>query len=643
MSVQSKLIFLLWIIPFFATAKITLPKIFCDHMVIQREVVVPVWGWADVEESIEIVFKEKAYQTIADDNGEWSIELPSMKAGGPFEMQLNGANGTQVIKDIWIGDVWLCSGQSNMEWLVINSNDAKAEIANAKDSKIRHFKVPLTTSYSPEADLVGGEWETCSPKTVDEFTAVGYFFARSLRAHHDVPIGLLNSSWGGSRIEPWMSSDALGYESIESAGKELKASSKIKEDKLRAFFKNKMGTIPTKDEGLINGAGLWAATDYDDTKWMTMELPGVWEDRGWPKMDGIVWFRKTVFLTEKEVGKGITLHLGKIDDSDITWMNGKVVGGMKNAWNEDRIYKVEAKDLQIGKNVITIRIEDEGYNGGLYGKAESLAYHSSDQVKSLAGEWKYKIAKVDLNLALAPNHTPTLLYNQMIHPILKFPIKGAIWYQGESNAGGQDAIDYRAEFPKMIEDWRQRWSCGDFPFLFVQLANFLAPDLQPSQSDWAILRESQSKTLSVPNTGQAVIIDIGDADDIHPRNKQDVGLRLALAARHLAYQEELVYSGPVYKSMKIEGNQIRLQFKHEGSGLIAKDKYGYLKSFAIAGADQKFVWAKARLEGNEVIVWSDNIVKPVAVRYGWGNNPDDANLYNKENLPASPFRTDTWK
>ena len=642
MSTQVKFTFLLLFFPLIAFAKITLPKIFCDHMVMQRDIQVPIWGWADSEESIEITFNEKSYQTTANDNGEWMIKLPAMKAGGPYDLRLKGSDAIQVVKDIWIGDVWVCSGQSNMEWLVKNSNNAETEIANANDMKIRHFKVPLTTSYRPEADLIGGEWETCSTETVDEFTAVGYFFARSLRAHHDIPIGLLNTSWGGSRIEPWMSSDALGYKSIEAASEELKEASKKKKAELKSFFLEKLSTFPTKDEGMVEGKGLWAVTDLDDADWSTMKLPGFWEDQGWPKMDGIVWFRKRIHLTPIEARNGITLHLGRIDDSDITWVNGKVVGGMTNAWNQDRVYKVEGKDLRPGINVIAVRVEDTGSGGGIYGKVESLAYHSEDGVKSLAGEWKYKIAKIDLNFGVTPNHTPTLLYNQMIHPILKFPIKGVIWYQGESNAGGQDALDYKDKFPTMIRDWRQRWSCGEFPFLFVQLANFLAPDAEPTNSDWAILRESQSKTLSVPNTGQAVIIDIGDAEDIHPRNKQDVGSRLALAARYLAYQEDVVYSGPVYQSMQIEGNQIRLQFKHQGSGLIAKDKNGDLKSFAIAGADQKFVWAKARIEGNEVIVWNEDIANPVAVRYGWGNNPDNANFYNKEGLPASPFRTDNW-
>ena len=336
------------------------------------------------------------------------------------------------------------------------------------------------------------------------------------------------------------------------------------------------------------------------------------------------------------------MGLAKIDDSDKVWVNGTLVGEMNQAYNEVRNYQVSADLLKAGENLIAIRVEDTGGGGGIYGDPELMSIRSGAFQESLAGEWKYKVGEYRETVA-RQHQTPTMLYNHMIYPMLGYAIKGVIWYQGESNAGGQRAFTYRKQFPDMIQDWRQKWGQGDFPFLFVQLANFRPPQADPGDSDWAVLRESQSKTLaSTPKTTQAVIIDIGEADDIHPRNKKDVGYRLALGARKIAYGEDLVFSGPVYNSHEVQGNKVVLQFDHIGSGLVAKDKYGYLKGFAVAGPDQQFHWAQARIVEEQVVVWSDKVPSPQAVRYAWADNPDDANLYNSEGLPASPFRTDDW-
>ena len=394
---------------------------------------------------------------------------------------------------------------------------------------------------------------------------------------------------------------------------------------------------------MIDGKPAWAGVSVDDSQWKQMELPGIWENSGLTGLNGVVWFRKSFYLNKTEANSNLGLSLAKIDDSDQVWVNGHLVGGLTQAYNVTREYEVDASQLVAGENVIVVRVVDTGGGGGIYGDPELLFYQSSIKKESLAGQWLYKVGEVSLETAVRVNQTPTLLYNHMIHPIKDFPIKGVIWYQGESNSGKEDAIKYRELFPKMIKDWRALWGIGDFPFLFVQLANFRQAKDQPDDSNWALLREAQSQTLAVPKTAQAVIIDIGEANDIHPRNKQDVGYRLALGARNLAYGEsELEYSGPSFEEMKVEGKAIRLKFSHTGGGLMAKDKYGYLKAFSIAGADKKFLWAQARIVGDEVVVWSDQISKPVAVRYGWADNPDDANLYNKEGLPASPFRTDNW-
>lgn len=638
--------FLLLLVICFASAQnLETSTLFTDNMVLQRDVQVPVWGWAAANEKITVTFNGKSYTGKADKQGKWRILLPSTPAGGPYELKIAGKKKTIELTNVLVGDVWVASGQSNMEWQVANVKNAKDAIANANDSKIRHFYVPHTYANEPQEKLEGGPWEVTSPQTVGDFTAVGYFFAKDLRQQVDVPIGILHSSWGGSRIEPWMSPESLGITDLKHIAEQLQQQQAQREQAVRQKLQQNIGTLPEKDMGLQNGQALWAASNYADADWKKMKLPTLWESTDLPDLDGIVWFRKTINLTADEIKNGAKLSLGPIDDSDMTFVNGQQVGAMTQKYSENRNYDVPASALKAGKNVITVRVDDTGGGGGIYGKPELLYLETATKKHDLTGDWSYKVGEVRFSGGNASaNQTPMLLYNKMIYPMLDFPIKGVIWYQGESNAGGKDAYEYRNLFHTMIQDWRARWTnSGNFPFLFVQLANYMPAKPEPSESDWAVLRESQSKTLtSTPNTAQAVIIDIGEAGDIHPRNKQDVGYRLSLAARKLAYGEDkIVYSGPVYKSMQVEGNKIRIKFDHVGSGLMAtNDKYGYLKGFAIAGADKKFVWAKAIIDGNDVVVWNDAIKNPVAVRYAWADNPDDANLYNKEGLPASPFRTD---
>jgi len=628
-----------------AFAQFELSTIFTDNMVLQRDSEIPIWGWTNERTPIKVTFKGKSYEARIDDKGNWKTKLPATSAGGTYEIQIEQGGDKKKLENILFGDVWVCSGQSNMEWTIQNSMRAQEEIANANDPQIRHFKVTREGSNFPDTRLNGGPWQEASSETVGNFTAVGYFFAKELRSKAGVPIGLLNSSWGGSRVEPWMSAEALGYSDAQSAGEINAKRQKEQAEKQKRKLKELLGDLPSEDEGLVNGEAKWAAVNYKDEDWKTMELPNLWEGQGLEGVDGIVWYRKSIQLSPQEARQDITLYLGKIDDSDMTWVNGQKVGEMEQKYNANRVYKVSNSILKAGKNVITVRVEDTGGGGGLYGDDNTeISYAIGDSKKDLGGSWKYKIGKIELASMSAgqTNHTPILLYNKMIHPILDFPIKGVIWYQGESNAGTNDAYEYRDLFSDLIIDWRKRWNTkGDFPFLFVQLANFMAPAKQPAESAWATLRESQSATLELPNTAQAVIIDLGDADDIHPRNKHDVGYRLSLGARKLAYgEEDLIHSGPTYKKMKRKGKKIVLSFDHIGKGLVSKN--GELKEFAIAGAGKNFVWAKAKIKKNKVIVWSETIRNPVAVRYAWANNPDEANLYNEKGLPASPFRTDEW-
>jgi sialate O-acetylesterase len=465
---------------------------------------------------------------------------------------------------------------------------------------------------------------------------VAYFFARKLIKDVNIPIGLIHSSWGGTNIEAWTSWDIMSetadYSNVDLVKMEAdRAETAKRQQQFKESLKNDKGD-----------AEKWYDPAATVTGWKNIQLPKIWEQTEIGNADGIVWFKKEFELPASFNGKKLTLSLGPIDDDDVTYLNGKQVGAIKGS-NTDRVYEIDPAILLNGTNTIVIKVTDNAGGGGIYGKPEQLYAQVGAEKVSLAGEWQYKVSVLNTSFGLTnsgPNSFPSQLYNAMIAPLVQFAVKGAIWYQGEANAG--QAYKYRTLFPGMINNWRNKW--GDaFPFFWAQLANFMKADSLPVQSGWAELREAQSMTLQLPQTGQAVIIDIGEGADIHPKNKQDVGYRLALAAEKVVYNKDIVYSGPVYQSMKTEGNKIILQFTNAGSGLVAKDKYGYLKGFAIAGSDQHFAWANAIIDGDKIIVYSSAVANPVAVRYAWGNNPDDAGLYNKEGLPASPFRTDTWK
>lgn len=619
-----------------AKASVTVSKIFTNNMVLQRDKEIKIWGWADKGESITVSLNGQSVKSKADKTGNWIVALKPMAFGGPFQMKVSGKKNAIEFANIVIGDVYICSGQSNMEWVINNTNDAGKEIAESKYPQIRLFTVAKATSYQPKKDIEGGEWQECGPQTIGDFSAVAYFFGRKLNKDLNIPIGLINSSWGGTNIQTWISLDVMskkpGYENVnyQELEKEM-AERNARQERFRESLKNDKGT-----------AEKWYDPSSAIAGWKKIQMPKIWEATEIGDADGVIWFKKEFDLADSMEGKKAILNLGPIDDADETYLNGKLIGST-NIYNKDRVYPVDGSLLKKGKNTIIIKVTDTGGGGGLYGKGEQLYLDADGKKVLLAGEWAYKTATVSTEFGIkdtGPNSFPSLLYNAMIAPIIQYSLKGGIWYQGEANTG--EAFTYRTLFADMIKDWRNKWGY-EFPFFWVQLANFMKADMIPASSDWAELREAQSMTLNLPQTGQAVIIDIGEATDIHPRNKQDVGYRLALAAEKVAYGKDIVYSGPVFESMKKDNGKIILNFTNTGTGLMAKDKYGYLRGFTIAGADQKFAWAKAMIDGNKIIVFSETITDPVAVRYAWGNNPDDANLYNKEGLPASPFRTDTWK
>jgi sialate O-acetylesterase len=617
-------------------AGVTLPKVFTSNMVLQRGKPIKIWGWADKGEKITVQCNGQKAVAKTDKEGAWMLTMQPMQAGGPYELTIDGKNKI-VLSNILIGDVYMCSGQSNMEFALRNANNATKEIAASSYPDIRLFTVKKATSFAEKKDVdPAGEWAVCGPASSGDFSAVAYFFARKLIKDINVPIGLIHSSWGGTNIEAWTSWDIMSktadYSKVDLVKMEAgRAESAKRQQQFQESLKNDIGVTEK-----------WYDPSAAVSGWKNIQLPKLWEQTEIGNADGIVWFKKEFELPPSLNGKKLTLSLGPIDDNDVTWINGKQAGAI-NGYNIDRVYEIDPALLVPGKNTIVVKVTDNAGGGGIYGKPEQLYVQAGTEKVFLAGEWQYKASVLNTSFGLAdggPNSFPSQLYNAMIAPLIQFPVAGAIWYQGESNAG--EAFKYRTLFPALINNWRNKWGYA-FPFFWVQLANYTKADSLPVQSDWAELREAQNMTLQLPQTGQAVIIDVGEAADIHPKNKQDVGYRLALAAEKVMYNKDIVYSGPVYQSMKTEGNKIIIQFTNTGSGLLAKDKYGYLKGFAIAGSDQHFVWASAWIEGDKVIVQGNGVQNPVAVRYAWGNNPDDANLYNKEGIPASPFRTDSFK
>ncbi|MFD1144165.1 sialate O-acetylesterase [Larkinella insperata] len=624
-------------------ADVRLPKVFGSHMVLQRRKAVPVWGWSDPGEKVTVQFNNQTKTVKSDKSGKWVVRLEPLEAGGPFTMTVRGKKNTVTFDDVLVGEVWVCSGQSNMEWSVNSSANAAQEIQQANYPLIRHFKVPHDLSLTPKDDILGGEWQACTPENAGNFTAVGYFFARELQKElQNVPIGLLNTSWGGTQSESWTSREAM--ESFDEFKPALAAMPKSLDDitnqrmeELRAQITKLQGGLPTATE-----IKQWTSADLNDSNWQTLRLPDLFDRKAVPNFDGVVWFRRDITVPDDLAGKEMKLSMGPIDDADETYVNGVKVGST-GVHSTERHYTIPAGTLKPGRNVIAVRVEDTGGGGGFMARDNQFQMTGNGKILSLAGDWKFRVADYNRTFALTnPNLTGTILYNSMINPLIPYAMQGVIWYQGETNAGR--AYQYRKAFPLMISDWRKRWGQGDFPFLFVQLASFNAANGNSANgSTWAELREAQTQTLALPNTGMAVTSDIGEAGDIHPKNKQDVGKRLAVNALKTVYGLDRVSSGPVFKSMEINGNKAMLTFDHVGGGLQTTDKYGYLKGFEVAGADHKFYWAKAEIQGDKVVVYANEVATPVSVHYGWADDNGEVNLYNKEGLPAVPFRTDTWK
>jgi len=630
----------------FSNANVKLPLLFNDGMVLQRNKPIPVWGWASANEKVEIHFNKQIVKTIANKNGKWTVKLKAEKAGGPFELVIKG-NNTITLKNVLVGEVWICSGQSNMEFKVKQAMNAKQEISNADFPMIRQFLVEKDMSSIPKEDFKSAKWTVCNKENVGDFTAVGYFFARKIYAELKVPIGIINTSWGGTCSETWTSREA--FEKSDEFKDMIARIPKIDMDSLA---ENQRKSIVNKIERIqgsrikVHADPQFRASNFDDTNWPKMQIPSLWEQQQLPGLDGVVWMRKSVVISKEDAGKEATIELSKIDDQDITYINGVEIG-TTNKYDEKRLYRVPAGVLKEGKNVISVKVIDYSGGGGIWGDEADLKLTLQNNIISLSGEWKFNV--VEIETGISPNDYPSLLYNAMINPLVTYAFQGVLWYQGEANVNR--AEQYKKAFPLMIKDWRTKCqpagkagNKGNFPFYFVQLSTFDEfGGNSKNGSKWAELREAQTYTLqTVANTGMAVTTDIGNAKDIHPTNKQDVGKRLAAIALSNVYGKKVVYSGPIYKSQEIKGNQIILTFDNIGSGLSTSDKNGILKGFEIAGADKIFHLANAIIDNNRVILSSEKVQNPVAVRYGWADDDTEINLFNNEKFPASPFRTDNW-
>ena len=627
----------------FASAQLKLPQIVRDSMILQRDAKVTIWGRASINEKVSVRFNGKTYRTKAGADGKWLVTLPPTKAGGPYTIDIAASNKI-TLKEILFGDVFFCSGQSNMvHQLNIHDVTYAKDIAEANYPQIRQFLIPtLTNLQSPQADLPAGYWKYAIGENVRPFSAVAYFFAKQLYDKYHVPIGIINASVGGSPIEAWTSEQGLkDFAFLQTTIQKNKDTAYV--NNINRMAMNANSPQPSADLGLA-GEKKWFNTSYNPKGWPNIHIPGYWEDQGIKELNGVVWYRKEIDVPASMTGKAAKVFLGRIVDADVLYINGRQVGSTTYMYPQRR-YNIPSDVLKAGNNIFVIKVTNHNGKGGFVPDKPYCFFAGNDTI-DLKGSWQYKVGEVfkpatnnAIVQGISLQNQPTALFNAMVAPVINYTVKGIVWYQGESNAGRPQ--EYAQLLPALIADWRLQWKQPDLPFLYVQLPGFMDYNYLPSESNWALLRESQLKALAVHNTAMAVAIDLGEWNDIHPDNKKDVGIRLALAAGKLIYKEDIVASGPLYHSIKKEGNKLIIHFTNTGSGLTTNDGES-LNEFAIAAGDKKFVWAKAKIESDKVkvIVWNEDIPDPAYVRYAWADNPVNPNLYNKEGLPASPFRTD---
>lgn len=655
-----------------------LPAILSDHMVLQRDARVPIWGWAAPDEAITVTLGPQSASTAAGADGRWRVDLDlANSASGPFDLVVRGAT-TITVRDVLVGEVWLASGQSNMEWPLKDSLDAESELAASENPQMREFRVTPVASAVPLDDCEG-KWVVAGPKTVGDFSAVAYFFGKCLQRELRGPVGIIHSSWGATPAEAWTSRESLDTVPALAANTRRHLDEAANHDAARQKF------LPAfadwlrrydREDRAMPSAAAFAAPDLSTEDWIPVRLDAPLSAPDLPET-GAIWFRREVVISPDEMRerlarrKALDLDLGDVTGFEEVYWNGELLGATSPATfpglRYSRAYTVPLEKIRTGRNVLAVRV---------FAPLASPTFAASPvhPPGTTGGEWRAKaeyafpplepaaraVAPTPPRVPWPPRKYGAHNFNGMIAPLIPYALRGAIWYQGEGNAGR--AVQYRAAFPLLIEDWRRRWQRGDFPFYFCQIANWREKAAQPGESESAELREAQHLALRLPHTGEAVLIDLGEARDVHPRNKRDVGERLARIALARDYGKDVAWSGPVFQSMQQEGDKIRLRFRHAEGGLAAAPlppvydlqtllrqtaplvrhaPHGALEGFAICGPDRRWVWAGAEIEGDTVLVGADAVRDPVAVRYGWADNPT-CNLVNGAGLPASPFRTDDF-
>ncbi len=641
---MKKILYVLFIfVANFSNAQLKLARLFSDHVVLQCQKPIPIWGWAAANQEVTVLLGGSTNTVKADANGAWKVTMPTMEAGGPHSLTIKDGTSNLTVNDILIGDVWLLSGQSNMEWQVKSAKDFVKEKKDANYPKIRHFFVEHEVTMTPQTDLKSGDWKISTEEAVGNFSAIGFFFAREIFQKTGVPIGLLHSSWGGSQIEGWISKEAMLNDT------ELKTYAKnmpnnwleadvITDRKLRTTIFGSGAINPSADD---EAKYLKLGVDY--TKWLNAASPiGQWDWKGLFSYRGKGFMAKTIDISAGMAAKSTILGLGIQNSKNQIYINGKLVAD--TTINGLRKYSLPANAWKTGSNQLVVKfenmVEPKYFGLGLMGNPSDLYISAESERVDISENWKLMPSFAEKHDYMhSANNVGTTIYNSMIAPLIPFAIKGALWYQGESNAGR--AYQYRHSFPLMINDWRKHWN-DEFSFYWVQLSSFGSYQNSNTGSPWAELREAQTMTLSLPKTGQAVTTDIGDPKDIHPTNKQDVAKRLAATALKQDYGMDVVPSGPMFESVTFKKGKAIITYKNIGKGLMVKDRFGYLKGFEIAGDDKVFSYAKASIIDNKVEVIYQKKKKPVAVRYAWADAPDDVNLFNSEGFPANGFRTDDW-
>jgi sialate O-acetylesterase len=623
-----------------AHAEVRLAEVFGEHMVLQRDRPLRVWGRATPGKTLTVEFAGRQATTRAGADGRWRVQLAPLSAGGPHRLVVNG-DGTAALNDVLIGDVWLLGGQSNMEWPLAQTDTGPQEVASPQNAQLRHLRVPLRASVQPEANIAPAPWVVAEPGRVAEFSAVGYHFARQMQAVQGVPIGLINTAWGGSMLETWMSRDAaLRDPDLAPAVRALPADNAAF---TAALGQRMLPRIAAWQKGHplegVDASGWSAAADID-ADWPTLQAPGNWEGQGLADVDGVVWMRKRVELKAAQAAGAAELHLAKVDDCDEVWVNGQKVGG-QCGWEQARHYSLPAGLLRTGANWIAVRVTDTGGGGGISGEAANLRLDTAAGTVSLVGPWRARVEKLVVAGGPVANNAPALGHNGLVAPLQGLSVRGVLWYQGEENSGR--AAAYADGFKRLIQDWRDEFGDAKLPFFFVQLASWRPmAENRPDGNGWAELRASQAAALALPHTGMATAIDVGDAVDIHPRNKRTVGQRLAALAMHELGLRTAPATGPRLTGHQSTGGEFELRFDTTAGGLRTARSGEPVRGFFVAGADRRWVPAEARLDGDRIVLRSAAVPAPVAARYAWVNNASEANVVGGDGLPLPPLRTDDW-